>query len=285
MSDLLEAVGQYQIRDLLMGPGTGYIIRRPGSTPHPWPDMSSDDVPYDQGHGIHAGSDLLGGRRVPLTIGIRAASKAAARAALQTLQAAWRPSNEDIELAWMDDLGTFRWMGRPRLADPNEDLVSAGVIDVECRFMATNPFYEAATADSDSTSRTTAGSGFTPPFTPPFTLGASTDGTLRATNDGSADASWTARLDGPLTNPVITNLTTGERLAFTANGGLDLSGGEYVEIDSAARSVLLAGTASRRSQLSLDSRWWSLAPGDTDIELTADAGTGTLSVTWRSAWI
>ena len=285
MSDLIQAVGQYQIRDLLMGPGTGFIIRRPGSTPHPWPDMSSDDVPFDQGHGIHAGSDLLGGRRVPLTIGIRAASRSAARAALQTLQAAWRPTSTDIELAWRDDLGTFRFVGRPRLADPNEDLVSAGVVDVECRFMATNPFYEAAIPGSDTTSRTTAGSGFTPPFTPAFTLGASTDGTLRATNVGSADASWTARLEGPLTNPVITNLATRERLAFSANGGLVLGAGEFVAIDAAARSVLLAGTASRRSQLSLDSRWWSLAPGDTDIELTADAGTGTLSVTWRSAWI
>lgn len=285
MSDLLTQIGQWQIRDLLMGPGTDYVIRRPGTTPHAWPDVRSEDVEYDAHDGVLPTSDLLGGRRVPLTVGVRSSSRAAARAALRSLQAAWAPSRTDIELAWKDDLGTFRYVGRPRLADPDESLVAAGVVEVDCRFLATSPYYESATESTGSTGRTTPGSGVTPPFTPPFTLGASVSGTIRVSNDGTAAAGWTARLGGPLTDPVITNQTTGERLAFTANGGLDLAAGEYVELSSEGRSALLAGTSSRRSQLSLDSRWWQFPPGATDLELAADAGTGTLTVTWRDAYI
>lgn len=36
---------------------------------------------------------------------------------------------------------------------------------------------------------------------------------------------------GPLTSPVVENLTTGERIALTANGGLALDVGEFVTID------------------------------------------------------
>ena len=38
-------------------------------------------------------------------------------------------------------------------------------------------------------------------------------------------------LFGPITNPVIENLTTGEQIALTANGGLSLASGEFVTID------------------------------------------------------
>lgn len=282
---LITEVGQWQIRELLLGPGTSYRIRRPGTTPHAFPDITSDDIPWDQAHGVHASADWAGGRRVPLKVGIMPGNRADALSALRDLQAAWAPSQQDIEIAWRDDLGTFRYVGRPRLADPNEDLVSAGIVEVDCRFLATNPFYESATESTASTGRTLPGTGFTPPFTPPFTLGASTAGTVRATNDGSVNAPWSGRLDGPLVNPVLTNLSTGDRLDFRANGGLSLAAGEYVDLASDGRSVLLAGTADRRLTLGLDSRWWDFSPGDTDIELTADSGAGTFTVRWRSAWI
>lgn len=279
------SVGQWQIRDLVMGTGTVYLVTRPGSTARPYPDLRSEDFEIDGRHGIDAGPDYLGGRRIPLKVQIRGGSRSAGLAALQTLQAAWAPSGTDIELSWCDDLGTFRYVGRPRLADPDENLISIGDAEVDCRFLATSPYYESATESTGSTGRTTPGAGVTPPFTPPFTLGASVSGTIRVSNDGTAAAGWTARLDGPLTDPVITNQTTGERLAFTGNGGLDIAAGEYVELSSEGRAALLAGTSSRRSQLSLDSRWWQFPPGATDLELAADAGTGTLTVTWRDAYI
>jgi len=38
-------------------------------------------------------------------------------------------------------------------------------------------------------------------------------------------------IGGPLTSPVVENLTTGERIALTANGGLALAAGEFVTVD------------------------------------------------------
>lgn len=39
------------------------------------------------------------------------------------------------------------------------------------------------------------------------------------------------RITGPIQNPIITNLTTNEKLDLSANGGLALGSGEFVEID------------------------------------------------------
>lgn len=38
-------------------------------------------------------------------------------------------------------------------------------------------------------------------------------------------------INGPIDNPIVRNLTTGERIALTANGGLMLDSGEFVTID------------------------------------------------------
>ena len=38
-------------------------------------------------------------------------------------------------------------------------------------------------------------------------------------------------ITGPIDNPVITNLTTNEKISLTANGGLSLSAGQFVTID------------------------------------------------------
>lgn len=276
-------VGQWQIRSLVMG--TSSLLVKPGTTAHAFPDVSFNDIQYDRSHGVQAVGDFAGGRRLPLKLQIRAGTKAAAKAMLQEVQAAWAPAQTDIELAFCDDLGTFRYVGRPRLADPDESFVSIGDIDVDCRFLATSPWYEDASETSATTGRTLPGTGFTPPVTPPFTLGAATAGVVRVSNLGTVDAPWTGRLDGPLVNPVLTNLSTGDRLSFRANGGLSLAAGEFVDLASNGTSILLAGTADRRLTLSLDSRWWAIPPGDTDIELTADSGAGTFTVRHRSAWI
>ena len=283
--DLITESFQYEFAGLLFGSSTDINVEGAEGLDD-LPDIDSMDIPWDANHGSASGSDLARSRVVQFAGDIMAATDTALASALDSLRDTFTVGTV-ATLAWQHPGETKKmiWARCRRRSIPTTLRRSLGSPTWVVQLVAVDPLVYSAAESSDSTTRTTAGSGFTPPFTPAFTLGASTDGTLRATNVGSADASWTARLEGPLTNPVITNLATRERLAFSANGGLVLGAGEFVAIDAAARSVLLAGTASRRSQLSLDSRWWSLAPGDTDIELTADAGTGTLSVTWRSAWI
>ena len=80
------------------------------------------------------------------------------------------------------------------------------------------------------------GGGLPIPFTIPIPIGASafnTTGTLYYAN-GHLLASPEYPLiiiNGPITNPVIENLTTDEQIALTANGGLSIGAAEFIVID------------------------------------------------------
>ncbi len=250
------------------------------------PDVAPADTPRDAAHGSDPGIDLARDRVITITGELIASSAAAFASALDSLRDGFLVSGSQ-PFAWQHEGESKRFVYAAcrRRSIPTTLRRALRFPQWAVQLVAVDSYIYSATENTETTTRTVPGAGFTPPFTPPFTVPASTSGTVRCTNEGSVDAPWSARMDGPLTDPVIENRTTGDRLAFTANGGLDLAAGEYVTLDSSTRSVLLAGTASRRTQLSLDSRWWDLLVGENDIELTADAGTGTLSVSWRSTWM
>lgn len=284
--ELITEDFQYEFNGLLIGSGTTVdVVEATGLDD--LPDVASADFARDAAHGSDAGTDLARDRVVTIAGEIFEATEADMAAALSSFRDAFTITSSVAELAWQhpgeDPRVIFARCRRRSI--PTNLARSLGAPVWTVQLVATDPLIYSATESEASTSRTVPGTGFLVPFTAPFTLGAATAGTVRLTNAGSVAAPWTARLEGPLTDPVLTNLSTGDRLSFTANGGLTLAAGEYVDLASDGRSVLLAGTADRRLTLSLDSRWWSLPPGDTDIELAADAGTGTLAVTHRSAWI
>lgn len=88
---------------------------------------------------------------------------------------------------------------------------------------------------------TTGGSSLTFPVTFPVSFGGDdSSATLDVVNEGNIDTPAVFTITGPVVNPVIVNETTGERITTT---GLDLSEGEEVIIDAAARSVNLATLA------------------------------------------
>ena len=95
-------------------------------------------------------------------------------------------------------------------------------------FRAANPLFY------DPTSQTltlpgSSGNGFAVPLTVPMNVGLSAVATsLIVTNVGSWDAYPILVLAGPISNPVITNNASGDKLDFT---GLTLSGGQYYTID------------------------------------------------------
>jgi hypothetical protein len=251
------------------------------------PGVTTGDTPRDTAWGSVAGHDQARDRAVTISGEFVADTDTDLAATLDSLRDEFAISDAVRAFVWQHPGEEKRliWARCRRRSIPTTLRRALRFPVWGVQLVAVDPLIYSAAEHTASTVRTAEGTGFTAPFTAPFTLGASTAGVARASNGGSVAAPWTGRLDGPLTNPVITNLSTGDRLAFTANGGLTLAAGEYVDIASAGREVLLAGTASRRSQLSLDSRWWDLPPGDTDLELAADAGTGTFTVTWRDTWI
>lgn len=106
---------------------------------------------------------------------------------------------------------------------------------------------------------------------------------LFAMNNGNYPTYPLLVFTGPVLNPRIINLTTGDLTQLN----LDIPGGSWVSVDPAARLVLLAGQQSRRSALSRQSSWWALQPDINEIAFTADTYTSDsrLTVAWRSAWL
>lgn len=112
---------------------------------------------------------------------------------------------------------------------------------------------------------------------------------LEAVNAGTIETWPLLTVTGPIVDPVITNLTTGEALVLDDDGGLTLAAGESLVID----------TNPRRRRIEVDgvnvygrlnfpaSRWPRIAPGTNVFRLGADSGNaaGTALVAqWRDAW-
>lgn len=88
-------------------------------------------------------------------------------------------------------------------------------------------------------------------------------------------------VNGPVTDPVITNETTDSVLAFK---NIQLIAGQELAIDTGNRTVLLDGISNVRSKL-VDPDWFLLVPGDNFIGFGAATGTSsTLDYAFRNAW-
>lgn len=124
--------------------------------------------------------------------------------------------------------------------------------------------------------------GFVLPFTLPFTIDSVvTSDTITAINAGNHDAPLMIRVFGPVINPKF--FVPSLNLEMSLNLTLDV--GEFVDIDSDKRSVLLGGTATRLSTFEGD--WLSVPPGSTDIRFLAESydPSAFAQLTWRATWL
>lgn len=99
-------------------------------------------------------------------------------------------------------------------------------------------------------------------------------GTQVITSGGNWPTFPIIRVNGPITNPTITNNTTGQSIALTAT----ITAGNYYDIDLSygKKTVIDNGGVNRISTVSAASNLatWSLMPGNNTIAVT---GTGTTS--------
>lgn len=97
---------------------------------------------------------------------------------------------------------------------------------------------------------------------------------VQLTNEGTHDAYPIITLVGPLTNPVISDSNSGIVMALQ----IALTASDTLVIDCRKKSITLDGAASRRSSMA-SLGWLSVPPGITDtFFISADSGTGTMSV-------
>ena len=294
--------GQLEIAGVLViGDDTDYRLPRDWIQWWTATEVRTSDVARSGANGYVPGLDLLGKHVSTIQVLIIADSEAELGDHIDTWKAACA-STPDFQVAVRANLlgrtrvrfGRFRIPGDVTVdqwsrdygdLDPSRCAVARAYGHAQFEVLAGGLTF-GDDVHSVITARTVAGTGFTPVFTVPFTLGTAAGGSVTVHNGGNAPAPWTGRLDGPLTFPDITHEESGKRLSldFVANGGINLPAGQWIDLDSSKRSVLLNGTADRRTQLTVDSDWWQLDPGDNTFALDADAGTGTLTVTWRDGY-
>jgi hypothetical protein len=125
------------------------------------------------------------------------------------------------------------------------------------------------------------GGGVTWPITWKITWAAGSQPTT-VNNTGNVTVYPTITLTNKMTNPTITNQTTGQFFTLT---GLTTTAGDVLVIDMKNRTVLLNG-GSVLPFVTSTSSWWPLLPGNNGINLTTNDGTDTTvaTVSWRSGY-
>lgn len=149
-----------------------------------------------------------------------------------------------------------------------------------------DPFIYSTDEHTASTGLPATSGGLVWPATWPATWDATvTSGRMGLTNAGTADAYPVFRVHGPLPDFTLASLATGAVLTVDNPDGQTVGAGEWIDVDTARRRVLLMGTGSRRSWMS--GSWFSLPPGFTDVGFSASVPntTALVTATWRDTYV
>lgn len=283
--ELLE--GQVMVRGLVMGPGTPYTILTEFN-PHIRSARVTGSQPRVWNHGSWAGTEWGSEAVIPIKVLVTGESDDVEswQRAHQDLAAAFRPvgTDGDQELRWVRGGREYLLIGRPRMVEPEMSLIHGGNAFTQLGFVALDPrIYSGTQTIAGPIGLPTFTGGLTFPMSMPFTIsGVLDEGTLDLTNTGTADAELLFRIDGPVNNPAVTLQRDDGIRSISVD--VNVSSGYYLEIDTAARSVLLNGSISQRGVTSTEGEDWpTLPPGVSTVRFRG-SGSGTLTVRYRSVW-
>ena len=286
--ELITEDWQMEFRETLLGSGTSFdIVSVEGLLD--LPDLQTSDRLRLRRHGLYPGDDFVATRAVTVAFEVDAPEVADLNTTMSTLLELTRPGLEEsplsLQIPGVAGGGLRRVNVRPRrrVVPVNLDFFY-GLPIVTIQFVATDPRIYDGTPWLVLTALPSGGGGLLFPATPPLTFVASSDtGDVNAENDGTFPVSPIIRIDGPITDPTIENLEAGKTIELS----IVVASGDYLLIDTEARSVMLNGTASRYSELTATSEWWALEPGSNTIRFRSSTNTedAVLSLSYRSAWL
>lgn len=278
---------QVSVAGLLLGPDTSYTL----VDFNPWgkTNRTTQTDKRAWAHGSWSGRELIDEVVVPIRVFIDTDTPADFLAARHQLAAAFKPSEDgtDGELQFRFAGQDYVMFGRPRMIDlENPELLLLGKTFVKAAFVALDPLIYSAIEHQQVLGLPSVSGGLAAPVTAPFTVGATvTSGRATISNAGSESSAVKLRIDAfgtSLVEPRVTVLTAGVATVLRCN--LTLTAGQWLEIDTGARTAYLNGTSSRRGNVS---GGWPLLPAGSS-ELAFDAGVysaaAQLTAIWRDAW-
>lgn len=149
------------------------------------------------------------------------------------------------------------------------------------QFLAKTPEIPGTTEKTATVTVSTGGS-LSIPLSLPVSFEGGVDGSQTITNAGDEVAWPIITLNGPLTNPRITNADTEEYLQLN----LTISSGNSVVVDMRNRTVIQNGSLNQISKVTELSTWWSIDPGSNQIVLETSASDpgGNAVLAWHDAY-
>lgn len=278
---------EFTYRGLTIGGDTAYPLVRVDGLGQP--GVRSGDRAATGRHGLWPGDHWLNGRTLVLDLEVeRGATDTTWEARVDAFASAFRPGLDDeaalvFQVPGIAGGGERRVYVRTSRRDlPVDQAWALRESRAAVELVATDPRIYDETQQSDSVGLPTATGGWSFPWSFDWSFGGGgIGGTIFANNAGTFPAPLTVRFDGPVTDPRITNVTLGQVLELD----LTVASGQYVELDTLARTVLLNGTANRYEALSNASRWFDLDPGTNELAFQGTGSGSTVTVTWRSTWI
>ncbi|WP_432155456.1 phage distal tail protein [Streptomyces sp. bgisy153] len=286
---LITQDGQMQWAGLLLGPGTPYEIDRGGLTG--WedlPEYDSSDADHPTAHGAWPGARYARPRRIGGSVWtVPAPDDAASLEAIRALRQALLLGDTERWLAVRLHGETLAVRARvsQRVLAADRTYTTQGVSRASVQWYATDPRRYSVTERTAVTGAPQPESGLTWPLTWPLYWGqAASTGDVTVDNGGSAPTHPVLTFTGPCGNPTVTDRTSGRRLRYS----IVLAAGDELVVDTAAGTVTLNGTASRRHTAAADSspeELFAFAPGRAQLAFRPDTfGPGArMSVRWRAA--
>lgn len=287
--------GQRSWRGLTLGEGPYHILQEEGLDDLVVRSATSALPRY---HGSIPGDHTADGKRIILSLWWQDDDLVAAEELGVELRSLFQVSRED-QFAY-----GFQEAGQPegqvmarvlrRVQPRSLSTETLGLFRMVVELEVTDPaLYSASLLEATLLPFEAAG-GFSWPAVWPISWGASgSGGGVVVSNLGEWETWPTFEINGPssgtLTNPIIENVTTGQRLALNANGGVSIVSGQTLIVSThpGSRFVRFSTGASRYGKLSADSVFFPLAPGDNELRFRA-SGTVTgsnVEVEARSAWL
>jgi hypothetical protein len=240
-----------------------------------------EDLP--EADGAVAGDFFFGSRPVTMRGRIAAATAAERNNQVVSLQRALRGLRSNVTLRSQAS-GLPPMQASARL--DNVRVTGGHVKEFLISLVCADPLIYSQALHAQSVLIALSNNGVPWPVVWPAAWGGGTGDTtpLNVSNDGNFDTPPAIRIFGAVTDPRVTNDTTGLTLYLDA---FQLLAGEYVDVDMAARTAVRSNGQNVYDKVRFPgSTWWTLAPGSNSVALRGlQLGAGAeLQVNYRDAW-
>ena len=251
------------------------------------PGIRNQDDNRGYHDGMFTGRDFLSGRTISIIFNTFGDSNGSAQTNYNTIQSVLLPQTSGTtplyfkfpNIATSEQFVDARVRNLRTTVDPN---YTYGYITSQVEFFCPDPnYYDSNLQTANMLISAALGRTYNREFN--YTYGGgSSSVTTTINNIGWATTYPTITIQGPITNPIIGNTTTGNTLNFTGT----YSALDTLKIDLYNQLITLNGNPARN--LLISGTWFDAPPGNSNFFFTGSgtlAGTTQATVSWYSAYI